>query len=142
MELDRSLTTGRVYPSSAKGQRAAGWVLSVLPAAMLLLGGVNALTASAQVVQGTEHLGYTVRVLPVLATLELISAVVYLIPQTAVLGAILLTGYFGGAIASHVRIGEKTWVAGAVMGVMVWLGIWLREPRLRQLLPMRRTSEI
>lgn len=142
MEADRSLATGRVYPSSAKGQRVAGWVLSVLAASALLLGGVNAFTGSAQVVQGTEHLGYTMQVLPVLATLEVLCAVVYLVPQTAVLGAILLTGYFGGAIASHVRIGEKTWVAGAVMGVMVWLGIWLREPRLRDLLPLRRASEL
>jgi hypothetical protein len=116
----------------------AGWILSGIPASALLLGAVNAFIGSPQVVEGTGHLGYPVHLLPVIGTLELVCALLSLIPRTAVLGAILLTGYFGGAVASHVRIGEALWGGAVAMGVMVWLGIWLREPRLKSVLPLRR----
>jgi xanthine/uracil permease len=62
---------------------------------------------------------------------------VYVIPQTSVLGAILLTGYLGGAVATHVRI-DDNFVPPIVMGVLVWLGLFLRDPRLRALIPLRR----
>lgn len=65
------------------------------------------------------------------------SVTLYLIPQTAVLGAVLLTGYLGGAVATHLRVGEAP-TAAVVVGVLAWLGLWLREPRLRQLMPLRR----
>jgi len=74
----------------------------------------------------------------VLASLQLAAIVLYLIPQTALLGAVLLTGYLGGAIASYVRIGE--WYPPLVpftTAVLAWLGLWLREPRLRALIPFR-----
>ena len=115
-----------------------GWVLSGIVAMMLLSGGVNAFLGSAQVIQGTTHLGYTAGVLQVLGTLELVCTLLYLIPRTAVLGAILLTGYFGGAVASHLRIGESLWAVGVLFGVLAWVGVGLREPRLRWLLPLRR----
>lgn len=89
--------------------------------------------------EGVIHLGYPEHLLTTLAIVETISIVLYLVPQTAVLGAILTTGYLGGAIASHLRIGESTWIVGAVMGVLVWLGLYLRDARLRELLPLRRT---
>jgi Mn2+/Fe2+ NRAMP family transporter len=72
-----------------------------------------------------------------LGVVELASAVIYLIPQTAVLGAILLTGYMGGAIATHVRL-EEPFIIQTMIGVVVWLGIFLRDARLRQLIPLRR----
>jgi DoxX-like family len=62
---------------------------------------------------------------------------VYLIPRTAVLGAILLTGYLGGATASHVRINDPTCVGPPVVAVMIWIGLYLREERLRTLVPLR-----
>jgi hypothetical protein len=65
----------------------------------------------------------------------LLSVVCYLIPRTAVLGAVLLTGYLGGAIATHARLGEP-FVAPIILGVVVWAGLWLRDPRLRALLPL------
>ena len=73
-----------------------------------------------------------------LGILELSVAVIYLIPQTSILGAILVTGYIGGAIATHVRIGDYFLVPHILIGVLVWLGVWLRDPRLRELLPIRR----
>ena len=72
-----------------------------------------------------------------LGILELACTIVYVIPRTAVLGAILLTGYLGGAIATHVRIGEP-FLPVILMGVLIWGGLFLRDPRLRALMPLRR----
>lgn len=76
---------------------------------------------------------------PVLGVTELLCAVLYAIPQTSVLGAILLTGYMGGAIATHARIGEG-FIPQIIIGVLVWLGLFLRDARLRALIPIRRGS--
>ena len=84
-------------------------------------------------------MGWPTSVALVVAVLELGSLALYLIPQTAVLGAILLTGYLGGAVATHVRIGEywQCWIPVA-FGVLVWLGLFLRDARVRALIPLRR----
>jgi hypothetical protein len=74
-----------------------------------------------------------------LGIVEIACTVVYAIPQTAVLGAILLTGYLGGAIATHVRL-EEGFLPPVILGVLVWLGIYLRDARLRALLPFRNLS--
>ena len=67
---------------------------------------------------------------------ELVCTILYVIPQTAVLGAILLTGYLGGAVVTHVRMGEP-FILPALFGVVLWLGLYLRDPRLRVLIPFR-----
>jgi hypothetical protein len=75
-----------------------------------------------------------------LATLLLGSTLLYAIPRTSVLGAILLTGYLGGAVATHVRVGSPLFshvLFGVYLGVIVWAGLWLRDPRLRALIPLR-----
>jgi hypothetical protein len=81
--------------------------------------------------------GYPAGVALPLFIVELVCVLLYAIPRTAVLGAILLTGYLGGAVATHVRVGEP-WFLPVIFGVLVWLGIYLREPRLRELAPLRR----
>ena len=86
---------------------------------------------------GMEKAGWSPTVAPVLGVTELLCAVLYAIPQTSVLGAILLTGYMGGAIATHARIGEP-FVAQIVIGMLIWVGLFLREARLRSLIPLRR----
>jgi len=73
---------------------------------------------------------------PTILTLESVCLVLYLIPATSVLGAVLLTGYLGGAVATHLRAGESPALA-AVVGALVWVGLYLREPRLWELLPLR-----
>jgi DoxX-like family len=73
-----------------------------------------------------------------LGIVEIACAAVYVIPQTAVLGAILMTGYLGGAIATHVRVGQFGVIPQISLGVPVWLGLYLRDPRLRGLVPIRR----
>lgn len=116
----------------------AGWVLSVLPAPLLIMSGISKITLSPEVVKGFGDMGWTTDAATVLAALELGSLLLYLIPQTAVLGAILLTGYLGGACATHVRIADygHSWIPVA-LGVVLWLGLFLREPRLRAILPLR-----
>lgn len=122
----------------SKAMYWTGWVLSVLPAPLLIMSGISKITLSPEVVKGFGDMGWTTDAALVLAALELGSLLLYLIPQTAVLGAILLTGYLGGAIATHVRIADysHSWIPAAI-GVVLWLGIFLREPRLRAILPLR-----
>lgn len=81
--------------------------------------------------------GYPAKLAFAIGVVEVCCMLIYLIPQTAVLGAILLTGYLGGAIATHVRV-EDVFIGPAIGGVLVWLALFLREPKLRQLIPIRR----
>jgi hypothetical protein len=101
------------------------------------MGAFMTLTKNPEAVQGMVQVGWPATSAPLIMTLMLGSVALYLIPPTAVLGALLLTGYLGGATATHLRVGQAP-TAAVVVGVLVWLGLWLREPRLRVLLPLRR----
>src|SRR5712692_6665409 len=114
----------------------AGRILSALPVLMLLFSGVMKLIKPAPVVQGFAHFGYPESLALCIGILELACTVVYVIPRTSVLGAILLTGYLGGATATHVRIGDPFFVPVG-LGVLVWGGLFLRDDRLRALIPLR-----
>ena len=115
----------------------AGRILSALPALFLLFDGAMKLVKPEAVVKGSKDLGWEGEsLLLALGIVEIGCTVIYLIPRTAVLGAILLAGYFGGAIATHVRIGEP-FLPPLLLGVLVWLGLYLRDPRLRALVPLR-----
>lgn len=115
-----------------------GRVLSALPALMLLFSGVMKFRAdTAMLAEVEQHMGITPAVLTIVAVLEVTVAFIYAIPQTAVLGAILIAGYMGGAMMTHLRVNEPPFVQFMV-GVVAWAGIWLREPRLRALLPIIR----
>ena len=70
--------------------------------------------------------------------IEAACLILYIIPQTAVLGAILLTAYLGGAVITHARVGEPNWIVPVIVGVVFWLGLWFRDPRVRALAPIRR----
>jgi hypothetical protein len=83
-----------------------------------------------------DHLGYPANAAMPIVIAEACSVILYAIPRTAMLGAILITGYIGGAIASHVRAGEA-FIAPAIFGVLPWLGLYLRDPRVRRLIPLR-----
>jgi uncharacterized membrane protein YphA (DoxX/SURF4 family) len=112
-------------------------VLSALPVLLLTMSGIVKLLQPDFLVEGFNHLGYDPSLALYIGIVELLCVLLYLIPPTAVLGAILITGYMGGAIATHVRLGEP-FIVQIVVGVLVWLGLFLREPRLRVLLPIRR----
>ena len=119
----------------------AGRIISALPVLMLLFSGVLKLLrpAGARVVEEFARLGYAENVALGLGILEISCTVVYVIPRTSVLGAILLTGYLGGAVATHVRIGDPLFnvFMPILFGTMFWGGLYLRDDRLRALIPLR-----
>ena len=111
--------------------------MSTLPSLMLLLSASMKLLHPAKLNEGFVHQGWPVTLAFGLGVLEVACTIIYIVPRTAVLGAILLTGYLGGAIATHVRIGEPGY-AQLVVGVLLWGGLYLRDPRLRSLIPLTR----
>jgi len=119
-----------------------GYVLSGLPAVGLVMSAIMKFRATEEMVKMfTDKLGWPANALTGLGVLEGICVLFYLIPGTSVLGAILLTGYLGGAFASHLRTGEFT-PAPLVIGVLLWGGLFLRDRRIRALIPWRsRPSE-
>ncbi len=117
----------------------AGRIVSVAPVLIVLASSRWKLTENPWYVQEWGRIGWKVSALPFIASLQLVAIALYVIPQTAILGAVLLTGYLGGAIASYVRIGELTPpLVPLTTALLAWLGIYLREERLRALLPLRR----
>lgn len=106
-----------------------GRALSILVSVPFALSATMKLIGHPEVVKGMDHLQLPQSMMRPLGVLELSCAIVYLIPQTSVLGAILLTGYIGGAMLTHLRIGEPVYMH-IVIGIVVWLGLYLRRPQL------------
>ena len=114
-----------------------GRVVSALPVlALLMSGAFKFMKPNEEMVKGLDHIGWKADQLSTLGIVEIACTVLYVIPQTSILGAILLTGYLGGATATHVRVGDP-WFAPVIIGVLVWLGLFLRDARLRALIPLR-----
>ena len=126
--------------SSNKVRLWAGRVTSALPALFLLIDGIMKLVKPVIVVETTVKLGYPESVISGLGIVLLTCTILYLIPRTAVLGAILLTGYLGGAIATHVRVGEEVFpvIFPVIIAALLWGGLYLRNERLRSLVPVVR----
>jgi len=122
--------------SASKKALVVGWILTSLAAAVFIMSATMKFMGGPQVLQMFDHLGWNQGLLLTLAVLESASVVLYLIPRVSVLGAIILTGYLGGAIATHVRVGEPVLLHIAI-GLLIWGGLYLREPRLRAILPLR-----
>ena len=116
-----------------------GRIISALPVLFLLMDGVMKLFKPRVVVEATVQLGYPESVIVGLGIVLLTCTVLYLIPTTSVLGAILLTGYLGGAVATHVRVGQGLFpvLFPVIVGVLIWLGLYLRDDRVRTLIPLR-----
>ena len=129
--------------SVSKSARWTGLAMSGLVILFLLFDGGIKLVPLEIVTATSAQIGLPTDVsfARTLGILTLIGVVLYAIPRTSVLGAILLTGYMGGAIATHLRIGSPLFshtLFGVYLGLLIWGGLYLREPRLRQLLPFRR----
>jgi len=120
-----------------------GRIVSALPILFLLMDSIMKLAKLPVVVETTVKLGYSETVIVPLGIVLLTCTVLYAIPRTAVLGAILLTGYLGGAVASHVRAGEGWFPISfpIILGVLIWGGLWLRDTRLRALTPLRKEKQ-
>ncbi len=130
------MDAGAATPGSSKVAVWIGRIMSALIVLMLLMSAGFKLAKSEDVVKGFDEIGWNVKMAVALGILEIACALLYAIPQTSVLGAILVTGYLGGAIATHVRL-EQPFFVQTVIGVLVWLALFLREPRLRAILPLR-----
>ena len=140
------MTTAFDQPATASKPAArrggmfwAGWVLTVLVSLMLAMGGVMNVLGAQQAVEGLAKYGYPPGVLVPLGVVVLACVVLYLVPRTAVLGAILLTGYLGGAVNTHVRAGEP-WFLAVIVGALVWVALYLRDARIRALIPLRSAA--
>jgi hypothetical protein len=125
-----------------RGAVRAGWALSSIAILFFLMDGGMKLSNLPMVAEASADLGWPADsgTIYLLAVLLLGSTFLYAIPRTAVLGAILLTGYLGGAVATHVRVGSPLFshvLFGVYLGIFVWGGLWLRDPRVRALLPLR-----
>lgn len=128
-------------PAAGRGRIWAGRIVSALPALALLMSGAMKLTHHPQLVENfVTKLGYPERSMTGIGVVELFCVALYLVPRTAVLGAVLLTGYMGGAVATHVRIGDPVLIPIA-LGVMIWGGLFLRDARLRALIPWRAPAQ-
>jgi DoxX-like family len=116
----------------------AGRILSTLTALFLLFDAIIKVLRLAPAVEGTVRLGYPVAVVVPIGFTLLLCVVLYVLPRTSVLGAILITGYLGGATATQVRVEDPWFLFPVGLGVLVWLGLYLRDNRLRALIPLRR----
>jgi len=121
------------------GSARAGWVLSILVALFLLMDGGMKLVPLQPVLDTMPTLGWPndIGIIRAIGTLLIVITALYLWPRTAPLGAVLLTGYLGGAIATHLRIGSPWFthtLFGLYVGALAWIGLWLRDPRLRALM--------
>ena len=115
----------------------AGRILSGIIGALMLFVGISVIfLRTPDTIASFAMFGYPASALTPVGVSALIAGILYLIPRTAPLGAIILTGYFGGAVATHVRISDPAWVMPVFAGILVWLGLWLRDARLRALLPL------
>jgi hypothetical protein len=125
--------------TESKGMLWTGRVLSGLMALLFVFDGVGHLMRPAPVVEAFARLGYPLSASVGIGVLALICTAIYVTPRTSVLGAILLTGYLGGAVSTHVRAGSTLFetIFPVILGVLVWAGILVRDAQLRKLIPLR-----
>jgi hypothetical protein len=142
-EIRMSTTSLAPAVPDSRARLWTGRILTAIPVLFLLMDGVMKFTHIPEVVKGTSELGWDPSITPTLGVLLLTSLALYLFPRTAVLGAILLTGYLGGAIATHLRIGNPLFthiLFPVYVALMLWGGLYLRDARLRTLIPFRDTQ--
>jgi hypothetical protein len=132
-----------VAPVAPVAARRAGLALTGIAALFLAFDALMKLLASKEAAEGTIALGWAPHHLPILGAIQLACLALYLVPRTAPLGALLWTGYLGGAIATHLRLDHPLFshvLFPAYVAAFVWGGLWLRDERVRALLPLRRPA--
>ena len=141
-------TTGGTAGSAAKGRPAVGktqarigWGLSILTILFMLFDAAGKLALESHVIDATTKIGYPVATIRPIGVIALLCTILYAVPRTAVLGAVLLTGFYGGAVASKIRIEDPLFSSilfAVYVGFVAWVGLYLRDDRLRALFPFRR----
>ena len=132
-------TTSEQKSQSSVGRLRAGWIISGLVSAFFLFDVAGKLAKPAPVIEAFARSGWPVELSVPLGVILLTCTVLYLIQRTCVLGAILLTGYLGGAVATNLRLENPLFtntLFPVYFGVLIWLALWLREQRLRALFPL------
>jgi hypothetical protein len=135
------MSTNSQSDSISKTMLWTGWGMSGVTVLFMLFDGISKLALQRQVVEATTKIGYPEDVIRPLGIVILICTILYAIPRTAILGAILLTGFLGGAVASKVRLEDPLFgsiLFGVYFGILAWGGLYLRDGELRALLPWRR----
>ena len=133
--MDASLTAPRVAQKTWTVW--AGWIVSAIVAAFMIFSAFMKLTHNPQAVQGFAAFGLGTGTLTAIGIVELACVVLFLVPPTAALGAVLLAAYLGGAVMAHL-VAHIPVLLPIVFGVAAWLGLYLREPRVRALFPLTR----
>ena len=126
--------------STPKWKTWTGRILSAIPVLALLMAAAMSFQHGPQVVEGMAKFGYPDGLINVVAVLATVSALLYAMPRTAVVGALFMTAYFGAAVATHLRVGDPGYPLAIIMATFTWGGLWLRDARVRELLPVRRTA--
>jgi hypothetical protein len=129
--------------TESKGKRWTSYIMSGLVILFMLFDSIMKFVKPPAVIEGTVTLGFAENHLTILGTLGLISTLLYMIPRTSVLGAILLTGYFGGTIATHLRLNNPLFshiLFTVYFGILIWGALWLRNKKLREVFPFIQTS--
>ena len=122
--------------NTSSAQLWGGRIATAIPVIILLMSGAMKIAQPPGFVESFKTFGYPMNLAACIGIVELLCTVIYLIPRTSVLGAILLTGYFGGAVATHVRLADPSFVGPLLFGVLVWAGLYFRDPRIRALIPL------
>jgi hypothetical protein len=136
-------TNAHPIGSRSNTMLSVGWILSGLTILFMLFDGVSKLAMEHHVVEATAQIGYPLDVIRPLGIILLVCTILYAIPRTAIFGAVLLTGYLGGAVASKVRMEDPVFgsiLFGVYFGILAWGGLYLRDERLRALIPLRRSQ--
>jgi len=135
------LATNMAAPSAARLRHWTGWALTTLFTLFMIMDAGIKLLRLDVVAKALAELGYPADLGFLIGAIEAVLLVLYLYPRTAVFGAVLFTGLFGGAIAAHLRIGSPVFthdLFGVYLGVFAWGGLWLRDAKLRAIFPIRR----
>jgi hypothetical protein len=135
------MSADSISATTSKTQRRVGWGLSAITILFMLFDAAGKLALEPHVVEATTKIGYPVGAIRSIGVIALLCTVLYAIPRTAILGAVLLTGFCGGAVASKVRIEDPLFSSvlfGVYFGLIAWGGLYLRDDALRKLFPLRR----
>src|SRR5579872_1601847 len=122
----------------SKGRTLSGWIITGLVGAFMLFDAIGKFIKPAAVVEAFARTGWPIQLSTTIGTILLICTLIYLLPKASVLGAILLTGYLGGAVATNLRLQNPLFshtLFPVYFGILVWVGLWLREPALEPVFP-------
>ena len=125
--------------SSSKGMLWTGRILQAVLVLFMLFDGITKILKIAPVLNAARRLGFSVGQIVAIGVVMLVCTIIYAIPQTSILGAVLLTGYLGGALLTNIRAGNPTFETcfPVIFGILIWFALYVRDPRLRALIPLR-----